>query len=150
MLSWQGHASHQQGQQQELPCGSHVAGFAPDPPLGDPHLCLAFFSHPFTLKKTLFAQRNFLGEAQPLLSLHPSLVLAAMSLFVTRWHGGAALLGAAGGHPGHRPLSGGSMVEGVQAPVGPAPLRVKESVSSARRAERRVRGKCQPLVPSLG
>lgn len=68
-----------------------------------------------------------------------------MSLFVTRWHGRAALLGAAGGHPGHGPLSGGSMPEGVQ-----ASLRAMESRSSAGRAERRVRGNYQSLVPSYG
>lgn len=72
MLSQQGRASHRQGHQQQPSHGSWWAGFAPDPLLGDPHLCWALFSHPTALKKTLFTQRIFL-LCLPSLSSLPTL-----------------------------------------------------------------------------
>lgn len=76
---------------------------SPIPPLSNGHHSLTATS--------CFASPASLGSP-------PLLVLAAVSLFVTRWHGRAASLGAAGGYTGHGTFSGGPMLEGVQVPVG--------------------------------
>lgn len=49
------------------------------------------------------------------LSLEPPLALTAMSLFVTRWHGRAALLVVGGGLLGHGSLSVSHVLEGLWA-----------------------------------
>lgn len=88
------------------------------------HLCFcwALLPHPTALKHFIHPEEL---PALPLLSPHPSLALTAKSLFVTRWHSRAALLRAAVGHTGHGPSSGGSVLEGEQAPWSWPPLRIK-------------------------